>query len=354
MIMPGKLLMRSASKLYGMAVALRHLLYDLGIFRSHAFSLPVICVGNITAGGTGKTPHVIYLAERLSSHVPVTVLSRGYLRKSHGFREVTNASLTADAGDEPVMMAQALPRARVFVDRNRVNGIREILRSFPDTGVVILDDGFQHRAVKAGMYILLTDWNRLMTRDSLLPLGMLRENIHAAGRASVVIVTKTPRAATEAAREEVRSELLAAGTPASIFFTTLAYGKPSNLYSDRTAVITRNTSVLLVTGIANPLPLKEYLEEKADNVTHLAFPDHHSYTSSDVRRITSAFGAITGPDKIIVTTSKDGVRLKEIANIADHVREALHYLPVSVQFIDNEEEFLTKVYSYAGKDHQDR
>ncbi len=352
--MPGKLLLWTASKLYGMAVALRNRFYDCGILRSHSFSLPVICVGNITAGGTGKTPHVIYLAERLSLNARVTVLSRGYLRKSHGFRQVTPACSTTETGDEPLMIAQSLPRARVFVDRNRANGISEIISLYPDTDVVILDDGFQHRAVKAGMYILLTDWNRLMTRDRLLPSGLLREHIRAIRRADTVIVTKTPMQATEAARAEVRKELLSAGANESIFFTTLAYGKLSHLFSNRTRELTGETSILLVTGIANPLPLKEYLEGKAAKVAHMSFPDHHFYTRSDVEKISSAFGAITGADKIIITTSKDGVRLKEITNIADHVREALHYLPVSVQFIDNELEFLTKVYSYAGKDHQDR
>lgn len=354
MIAPVKLLLWIVSKVYGLVVALRNRLYDLGILRSHSFSLPVICIGNITAGGTGKTPHVIYLAERLASHTPVAVLSRGYLRKSRGFRKVTNDSTTSGAGDEPVMMAQALPGAQVFVDRNRANGIREILRSFPDTGTVILDDGFQHRAVKAGMYILLTDWNRLMTRDRLLPLGMLREPVRAAKRADAVIVTKTPVTASAAEREEVRRELLAAGAGNAIFFTTMAYGRLSHLFGDAPGEIKRTTSVLLVTGIASPAPLKEYLEGLAASVTHLSFPDHHSFTSSDIGKISTAFDAIKGHDKLIVTTSKDGVRLKEIANIAVHVREALHYLPVRVQFIDNEEEFLTKVYSYARKDHQDR
>jgi len=352
--MPVKLLLWTASKLYGMAVALRNLFYDLGILRSHSFSLPVICVGNITAGGTGKTPHVSYLANQLSSRARVAILSRGYLRKSKGFRQIYPGSTVAEAGDEPLMMTQTLHQAEVFVDRNRVNGIREIINSSPDTGVVILDDGFQHRAVKAGMYILLTDWNRLMTRDRMLPLGMLREPLHAVRRAHMTIVTKTPATSSPAARDEVRRELLAAGAKESIFFTMLTYGKLSNLFSNRTREITRETSVLLVTGIANPEPLRKYLEGLAASVNHMAFPDHHSYTSSEVRKISAVFDSITGADKIIVTTSKDGVRLKEITNIADHVREALHYMPVSVKFTDNENEFLTKVYSYAGKDHQDR
>jgi len=354
MIMPGKLFLWAVSKIYGMAVAVRNRLYDLGIFRSHSFSVPVICVGNITAGGTGKTPHVIYLAEKLSSPGSVAVLSRGYLRRSRGFMRVTADSTTAASGDEPLLMARSLPQAQVFVDRDRVNGIREIMLTDPGTRVVILDDGFQHRAVRAGMNIILTDFNRLMTRDRLLPLGMLREHIKAVRRADAVIVTKTPEVTSPSVREEIRRELIAAGPCETIFFTSLAYGRPLHLYSENAGAIRRTTSVLLVTGIANPAPLEEYLGSIAGHVNHLAFPDHHAYNTADIGRITSAFNAMSGPDKIIVTTAKDGVRLKEITNIANHVRQALHYLPVRVQFIEDEELFLNKVYSYAGKDYQNR
>ena len=351
--MPWKLLLWTASQLYGAAVAVRNRLYDLGLLRSHSLSVPVVCVGNITAGGTGKTPHVIYLAEKLSSKTPVAVLSRGYLRRSRGFMRVTPESTVAASGDEPLLMAQSLTGVQVFVDRDRVNGIREIMRTFPDAGAVILDDGFQHRAVKAGMNIILTDWARLMTRDHLLPLGMLREHIRAVRRTDIVIVTKTPGAVSADAREMISKELLEAGVRGPVFFTTLDYGRPLHLFSDSSGQITRSTSILLVTGIANPAPLADYLEGIAGHIEHIAFPDHHAYTMADSVRITSAFDSMTGPDKIIVTTSKDGVRLKEFTNIADHVRQALHYLPVRVQFIENEELFLKKVYSYAGKDYQD-
>ena len=354
MIHPGKLLLWTASQLYGTAVAVRNRLYDLGILRSHSFSLPVICVGNITAGGTGKTPHVIWLAEKLSAGSGVAVLSRGYLRKSRGFMRVTPESTTAEAGDEPLLMAGSLPDARVFVDRDRVNGIREILRAFPETVVLVMDDGFQHRAVKAGMYIILTDWGRLMTRDRLLPLGLLRESVSAIKRADAVIVTKTPPGTSREQLEAVRKELQAAGSGESVFFTEFAYGMPVHLYSGQVCEIRSTTSILLVTGIANPAPMTEYLSSIAGSVTHLSFPDHHAYTGEDMEKITAAFDAISSTDKLIVTTAKDGVRLKEIINIADRVRQALHYLPVRVQFIENEELFLNKVYSYAGKNHQDR
>ena len=343
-----------ASRLYGAAVDVRNMFYDRAIFRSHSFSIPVICVGNITAGGTGKTPHVIWLAEKLSARSGVAVLSRGYLRKSRGFMQVTPDCTAAEAGDEPLLMARSLPGVRVFVDRDRVNGIGEILRTFPETGVLVMDDGFQHRAVKAGMNIILTDWGRLMTRDRLLPLGLLRESVSAIKRSSALIVTKTPQGTSPEQMKAVRKELQAAGAGESVYFTAFAYGMPVHLFSEQPREISGDTSILLVTGIANPAPMTEYLSRITLNVTHLSFPDHHAYTAADLEKITTAFDAISSADKIIVTTAKDGVRLKEITNIADRVRQALHYLPVRVQFIENEEDFLNKVYSYAGKDHQDR
>ena len=354
MIMPGKLLLWIAAQLYGLVVAARNWLYDAGIIRIHTFSLPVICIGNITAGGTGKTPHVIYLADKLSAVMEVAVLSRGYLRRSKGFRPVTGTDRVSDAGDEPLQMTQSLKKARVFVDRDRVNGINEIKRTFPSAEAVILDDGFQHRALKAGMNILLTDWNRLMTRDRMLPLGRLRESLDGMSRADIIIVTKAPHDISGSEMESVRSELRETGAGQGIWFTALAYDMPVPLFfGTPMRGITAGTTVLLVTGIAEPGPLAAYLSGISARVVHLLFPDHHQYTEADIEKITASFDAIGEPDKIIITTTKDGVRLKEITYIADHVRKSLHYLPVTVQFIENEDEFLTKIYSYAGKDRQD-
>lgn len=354
MIMPGKQLLWISSQLYTLTVAARNSLYDAGIFRSRTFSLPVICIGNITAGGTGKTPHVIYLADKLSAVMEVAVLSRGYLRKSNGFRPVTGADRVSDTGDEPLQMAHSLKQARVFVDRDRVNGVIEIMRTFPSVEAVILDDGFQHRALRAGLNILLTDWNRLMTRDRMLPLGRLRESLDGMRRADIIIVTKAPPGITPGEMESVRSELREAGAGQGIWFTALAYEMPVPLFfGTPMRGITAGTTVLLVTGIAEPGPLAAYLTDISARVIPLSFPDHHQYTEADIEKITATFDAISEPDKIIITTTKDGVRLKEIINIADHVRKSFHYLPVTVQFIENEDEFLTKVYKYAGKDRQD-
>jgi len=351
MIMPGRILLWLSSQLYGAVVAVRNTLFDCGLLRSHSFDLPVICIGNITVGGTGKTPHVIWLAERLSSEMQVAVLSRGYLRQSRGFREVIPADTTTVAGDEPLLMARSLPRARVFVDRDRVHGIRRIIAEKPPADAVILDDGYQHRAVKAGLNILLTDWNRLMTRDRLLPLGRLRESLRGMRRADIIIVTKVPPETTSAEMEAVKGELKA-GARQSIYFTTLAYGNPVPLFPDTPPqTLTEDSSVLMVTGIANPVPMAHYLSTLCKMVTPLSFPDHHSYTESDIVKIKSAFDAMEGERKIVITTAKDAVRLKEIANIAVHLAKVTHVLPVNVQFIEYEEDFINKIYQYAGKDH---
>ena len=350
MILPRKICLWLPSLIYGCTVALRNRLYDLGIIKSHIFSLPVICVGNITVGGTGKTPHVIYLAGKLSDTMKVSVLSRGYLRKSSGFRIVRADDSVDAAGDEPLLMARRMPWAKVFVDRDRVHGITEIMRISPDTKAIILDDGFQHRAVKAGLNILLTSFDRLMTHDRVMPLGRLRESVGGMKRADVIIVTKVPHGTTGMEMERIKNEMCLTANQ-SIFFTGLAYEKPIPLFGGAAGEIKNTTAVLLVIGIADPAPLVRYLSGITRGVTHISFPDHHRFKANDIEAITSAYDALGTDDKIIVTTEKDGVRIKEITNIADRIRKALYYLPIGVQFIENEDEFLKTLYGYAGKDH---
>ena len=352
MILPRKICLWLPSVIYGSVTALRNRLYDLGILKSRTFPLSVICVGNITIGGTGKTPHVIYITQLLSDMMQVAVLSRGYLRKSRGFRPVRADDRIDTVGDEPLMMARRMSYARVFVDRDRVHGITEIMHASPAAGAIILDDGFQHRSVRAGMNIVLTSYDRLMTRDRLLPLGRLRENLSGMKRADVIIVTKVPPGTTPEELKRVKETMKITGGQ-SIFFTRLTYGKPVPLFVRAGRTITRKTDVVLVTGIADPAPMIKYLSGIAAGVTHISFPDHHRFKEKDLEGISSKFDAIDNEDKIVVTTEKDAVRLKEITNIADGLREALYSLPVSVEFIEDEDEFIRKVYGYTGKDKRD-
>ncbi|HZM13858.1 MAG TPA: tetraacyldisaccharide 4'-kinase [Bacteroidales bacterium] len=352
MILPRKICLWLPSVIYGSVTALRNRLYDLGILKSRTFPLPVICVGNITIGGTGKTPHVIYITQLLSDMMQVAVLSRGYLRKSRGFRPVRADDRIDTVGDEPLMMARRMSYARVFVDRDRVHGITEIMHASPAAEAIILDDGFQHRSVRAGMNIVLTSYDRLMTRDRLLPLGRLRENLSGMKRADVIIVTKVPPGTTPEELKRVKETMKITGGQ-SIFFTRLTYGKPVPLFVRAGRTITRKTHVVLVTGIADPAPMIKYLSGIAAGVTHISFPDHHRFKEKDLEGISSKFDAIDNEDKIVVTTEKDAVRIKEITNIADSLRDALYSLPVSVEFIEDEDEFIRKVYGYTGKDKRD-
>lgn len=351
MTVPGRFLLRPLSPVYGMAVSLRNMLYDLGIFRSRTFPLPVICVGNITVGGTGKTPHVEYIAELLSQYGPVAVLSRGYLRQSSGFRLVQPGDTVSDAGDEPLQMVLRLPGVTVAVDRDRVHGISELHRLIPLLKAIILDDGFQHRAVRAGLNILLTDYNRLMTRDRLLPYGRLRESLRGMRRADIIVVTKTPPAINPAEADAIAAEINPQPRQ-QLYFSTLEYGDLKPVFTGvNERRITADTGVVLVTGIADPTPLAERISAAARSVTHIQFSDHHNFNRDDISRITSALQALEQSDKIVVTTEKDSVRLKEFTIIADPVREHLYYLPVKVRIIKDEEKFIKRVTGYAGKNN---
>ncbi|HUW94000.1 MAG TPA: tetraacyldisaccharide 4'-kinase [Bacteroidales bacterium] len=348
------LLLQPLSPVYGMVVSLRNLLYDLGIFRSHSFPFPVICVGNITVGGTGKTPHVEYIAELISQSSPTAVLSRGYLRRSKGFRVVQPGDRASEAGDEPLQMALRLPGVRVAVDRDRVHGINELQRLFPEIEAILLDDGFQHRSVHAGLNILLTDYNRLMTRDRLLPYGRLRESVRGMKRADMIIVTKVP---PEISRDEtaIISKEIKPLAHQQLFFSTLEYGELKPVFHGiKDKRITKDTGVVLVTGIADPSPLAERISGAAGNIKHIQFSDHHNFNGGDILRIISALDALEQTDKIVVTTEKDSIRLKEFAIIADPLRELIYFLPVRVRFIENEEYFIKRVKEYAGKNNGDR
>ena len=347
------LLLLPPSLLYGAVVGMRNTLYDLGLLKSFSFDVPVICVGNLSAGGTGKTPHVIYLAELLGADGHPVILSRGYLRKSSGFRGVMPGDTVTESGDEPLLMAASLPATPVFVDRDRVNGVREILKLKPETTTVILDDGFQHRRVRAGLNIILTSYGRLMTRDSLLPRGRLRERLAGLGRAQAVIVTKVPNEASGSDLEAVRQEISSAAD-LPVFFSGLEYGMPYSLIDSRRKELKECRSVLLVTGIADPGPLKKYVSASCPTVRHISFPDHHSFTRGDAERISEGWDSLPEGERMIITTEKDGVRLKEFTNIADRIREAIYCLPVRVRFISDEDVFKKMILSYAGKNNRDR
>lgn len=332
--------------IYRLGVAGRNLLFDWGVKRSRTFPLPVICVGNLTVGGTGKTPHTEYLIRLLSERLQVAVLSRGYKRKSKGFVLADAETTVAEIGDEPFQMAHKFPEIYVAVDHDRCHGIERLIdgRTAPGTAVVLLDDAFQHRYVKAGLNILLIDYHRPVFQDKLLPEGRLREPVSGKKRAQIIIVSKCPSCMTEAEREVWRKDLKL-DLSQQLYFTTFTYGLLQPLFitcPERSLNELRSEDqVLLVTGIASPKSVVETLECYC-RVIPVTFPDHHNFSAPDLQRIEQAYRCLPS-GSTIVTTEKDAVRLMVLSSlIADDVKKHLFVLPVAVSFLGNEQETFNK------------
>lgn len=352
MLRPLRYLLLPFAWLYGLVVMGRNLLFDAGVLRSRRFPLPVIAVGNLAVGGTGKTPHTEYLL-RLLSDFRVAMLSRGYGRRTVGFALATDSGRASDIGDEPAQMHRKFPEVLVAVDENRREGIEILMREQNHPiEVIVLDDAFQHRYVRAGMNLLLTDYHRRFTHDFLMPVGRLREPASGKKRADIIIVTKCPEnlSADEAAR--IRKEMaLQAGQ--KMFFTTFGYGEAYPLFPQAVPVAEQclaGKPVLLVTGIAKPAPLRRYLEQTAASVTELAFPDHHNFTTIDLRRMSDALASLP-QDAVVVTTEKDAERLVEMSGLDNRLRRCLLVQPITVRVLfGQQEEFNQNILDYVAKD----
>ena len=337
------------SWLYGVAVSLRNELFALGILKERSFSIPVISVGNITVGGSGKTPHVEYLIRLLQDYIKVGVLSRGYKRKSHGYVLADDNSTMRDLGDEPYQIKQKFHDIYVAVDKNRCNGITRLThdKATSSVGVILLDDAFQHRYVKPGLNILLVDYHRLIIYDRLLPAGRLREPLNGKQRADIVIITKCPRD-LKPMEFRILTKAMDLFPYQQLFFTTIDYGTPQALFSDKTTSLNKY-NVLLVTGIASPEQMENDMKHKCRSLTSLAFEDHHLFNTKDEQRINNAFERLPSP-KIIITTEKDSTRLVNLNGLTTEVRDAIFVLPIKVKFMLNQGElFNNKIISYVRK-----
>lgn len=331
-------------------------MYDSGFLPTTEFPIPIICVGNITVGGTGKTPHTEYLAGLLSKYFRVATLSRGYKRKSQGFQIASSTSLCAEIGDEPLQIFRKLPDVLVTVDRNRVNGVNSILEINPETEVIILDDGFQHRRLTPGFSILLSDFERPIIRDHILPYGSLRESFENMRRADIILITKCPENISPIQRRIIVKEINKAPYQ-NLYFTSLTYDSPLPVFNkalpdNSTLELTKckNCGIVLVTGIANPMPFREYLQTFFKEIIHLSFPDHYNFKEKDILNISSAFNNLKSASKYLITTEKDAVRLREFSNIAESVRSSFYYIPVGIQFLnDDEKEFDNLIIEYVRK-----
>jgi len=347
--------------LYRVITDIRNYLFDTGILPSKKFNLPLISVGNITVGGTGKTPHTEYLTDLLHSEFKVAVLSRGYKRKSSGFRIASEASTVADIGDEPLQVSHKFRDIIVAVDTDRINGIRTIIKEFPETEVIILDDAFQHRSISPGLSILLSKYDRLITRDYLMPYGRLRESRKNMKRADLILISKTPENIPGKILEGIKEEIKPAYSQ-KLFFTSFKYGNPVPLFEKNvpgkinlSEKISEKYGIVLVTGIADPRSFKQFLGKYFKEIIHLEFPDHHCFSENDIRKAATAWNNLESPEKAIITTEKDSVRLKELNSIPDVLKEAFFYVPVSVDFLENgKQEFNNVIFEYVRKNNRDR
>lgn len=297
------------------------------------FNFPLICVGNLALGGTGKTPMTEYLVVLFKDKYVTATLSRGYKRKTKGFA-IANANTTAvDIGDEPMQLHQKFPDITVSVGEERLEAIPLLLHDRPDTQVIILDDAFQHRSVKAGMNILLTDYRNLYTRDLLLPAGDLRDVVVSRKRADIIIVTKCKPTIDYNEKEALINEINPLPHQ-QIYFTDIVYTEPYHLFNRTTEQVNENSDVLLLCGIANPKPLKDFLTEHVNSYDMLRYADHHIFTSDDLKDIVRHYDNMESENKIIVTTEKDSVRLEKFRNeLKDY---PIYVFPIKHRFLFGE------------------
>jgi len=332
--------------LYGLAVRVRHMLYDVRLIRPQEYDIPVVCVGNITVGGTGKTPVCEFLVEHLSPDYTLAVLSRGYRRRTKGYIEVQPGSSFRDVGDEPKQIKLKFREVVVAVCADRREGIERIRAEHPDVDMIILDDGFQHRRVKARTNIVLMDYNRPIYHDHLLPWGELRDVPSQMHRADIVLVTKCPEDITPLEMRIVRKSL-ALFPYQSIFFTWLGNEPPVALFDDVTPrQLPEGNPVVAMAGVANPAPLLSYLGKHYDVVQKLIFDDHHTYVVRDLSRMREAIAG-EAPQVAIVTTEKDAVKLTNRRRIPDQIASKLYYTPVGIKFAAGQDKiFVQKIKQY--------
>ncbi len=343
------------SWLYGLGVGFRNFLFDAGVLKTHAYKVPIISVGNITVGGTGKTPHVEYLVRLLKDKMRVAVLSRGYKRKSSGFVKAEKDTPMKMIGDEPYQMKKKFPTITVAVDKKRTRGIETLTNqdsNKSDIDVILLDDAFQHRHVKPGINILLVDYHRLVIYDKLLPAGRLREPLKGKNRADIVIVTKCPKE-LKPMEYRVITKAMELFPYQHLYFTTLEYEALHPVFQKTKSTISlselSDKNILLLTGIASPRQMLEDLSPVAKSITPMTFADHHNFKRKDIEKLNKVYASMPSP-KLIVTTEKDAARLITCENLDEEVKKNLYYLPIRINFmLDQEELFNENIIGYVRK-----
>ena len=341
-----KLIMSPFALLYGIGISIRNLFYQLGLLKEVGFNLPIISVGNLTMGGTGKTPHVEYLIQWLSQYLNVAILSRGYKRKTKGFLEVAQRSKVDATGDEPLQYKRKFPQSSVYVSESRVLGIPKIMSLQPQIQLILLDDAFQHRAVKPGINILLTEFSRLFISDFLLPMGRLREWRNAYRRADIIVVTKCPSALSEQQKHEIQAKINLQNHQ-QLFFTTYHY-KPLYhlLYPQVQVTLQPDMHALVICAIANSDFLLEFLKTRVSSVKILEYEDHHDFSSYEIAQLKNQYESIEEENKIIITTEKDAMRLEKHLDFLRAEQLPVFVLPAYVSFLENEIAFQNYIKNY--------
>lgn len=314
-----------------MVIAIRHRLYDWGVFKSLSFDIPIICVGNITVGGTGKTPMVEYLISTLSSDYRIAVLSRGYGRRTKGYREVQTTDSYLDVGDEPLQMKLKSPESIIVVSEDRVAGIERIRKEHPDVTLIIMDDGFQHRKVKAKVNIILIDSTRPIDDDRMLPLGRLRDLRSRLSAAHLFVVTKCSDEMTPLDKRLWRNKLRTMAYQ-KVYFSRIESHRVCPLFNfDDREEVNYGQQAILLSGIGNPRPFVRDVEVHFNVVDKMLFGDHHSFTANDMRRLYAKLQH--NPRAIIIMTEKDAVRLRR-SKLPEPLMRAMYFLPISMELVE--------------------
>ena len=336
-----RLVLYPFSVLYAIVTNLRNLFFDIGIFPSQTFDIPIICIGNLSVGGTGKTPLSFYIISVLEGK-NIAVLSRGYGRNTTAYQEVSSKSKAEKVGDEPLLLKQKHPSCLVVVDENRKRGIEKILKSHPEIDVILLDDGFQHRSVKAGLNILITDYNLPYYKDFLLPMGTLRESKKGSERADIIVVSKSPNEINPTEKKGIIQQLGVFITQ-KCYFSQIQYKNWKCITTNEDFLVEEKYSITLVTGIAIPTPLLENLTENEHSVSHLEYADHHKYSAKDMEDILNKYRADKSAKKLILTTEKDAVKLRKFEK--EFADANIYFSPIEVAF-EEKENFEKQILNY--------
>ncbi len=339
----GNAVLTPFSWLYGVGVWLRNVAFNTKILKTEEFDIPVISVGNITVGGTGKTPHVEYILNALCRHYKIGVLSRGYKRKTHGFIMARETLTPKDIGDEPYQIYHKFQgMISLAVCESRPKGVRRMLEINPEINLVVLDDAFQHRYIKPKVNIVLIDYNRPPYNDKLMPLGTLREPMYRLNNADVVIVTKCPNDIKPIDIKLIK-EKLELYPAQQLYFSNIKYAKPMPVFPtakvmlEDLSYLSNQDLILGLTGIANQRPFVKYLRSFDANVKVIHYPDHHDYTREDFKYIIRIFNELKGRHKFMVTTEKDAVRILNNPYFPHEMRDYIYYVPIRVGFLNYEE-----------------